>query len=62
MGLQVGQITGQAGVRASFNAVTKTLVSILGFEDYGIAAGCHKDLVLPQARDPVESIWLCQHG
>ncbi len=58
MGLHVAQMTGQAGIRACFDAVTQVAAGILGLEGYGIAAGCHADLVLLQARDPVEAIRL----
>ena len=58
MGLHVAQMTGQAGMRACFDAVTITPAAILGLEGYGIAPGCHADLVLLQATDPVEAIRL----
>ena len=58
MGLHVAQMTGQDAMRACFRAVTQTPASILGLEGYGIAPGCNADLVLLQARDPVEAIRL----
>jgi cytosine deaminase len=58
MGLHVAQMTGQDGMRACFAAVTTTPAAILGLEGYGIAPGCHADLILLQARDPVEAIRL----
>ena len=58
MGLHVTQMTSQAGMRACFDAVTMTPAAILGLDGYGIEAGCHADLVLLQARDPVEAIRL----
>ena len=58
MGLHVAQMTSQAGMRACFDAVTMTPAAILGLDGYGIEAGCHADLVLLQARDPVEAIRL----
>jgi cytosine deaminase len=58
MGLHVAQMTGQEGMRACFNAVTNAPAKILGLEGYGIAPGCKADLVLLQARDPVEAIRL----
>ena len=58
MGLHVAQMTGQDAVRACFEAVTTTPARILGLEDYGVAVGCRADLVLLQARDPVEAIRL----
>jgi cytosine deaminase len=58
MGLQVAQMTGQAGMRAAFDAVTETPARILGLEGYGLAPGCRADMVLLQARDPIEAIRL----
>jgi cytosine/creatinine deaminase len=58
MGLHVAQMTGQEAMRACFDAVTRTPASILGLDGYGIAPGCHADLVLLDARDPVEAIRL----
>jgi len=58
MGLHVAQMTGQDAMRACFRAVTQTPAEILGLEGYGIERGCNADLVLLQARDPVEAIRL----
>ena len=58
MGLHVAQMTGQEAMRACFRAVTETPASILGLTGYGVAPGCNADLVLLQARDPVEAIRL----
>lgn len=58
MGLHVAQMTGQDAMRACFDAVTTTPAAILGLEGYGIALGARADLVLLQARDPVEAIRL----
>jgi cytosine deaminase len=58
MGLHVAQMTGDAGMRAAFDAVTVNAARILGLDAYGIAPGCRADCVLLQARDPVEAIRL----
>ena len=58
MGLHVAQMTGQDAMRACFDAITSTPAKILGLQGYGIAAGCNADLVLLQARDPIEAIRL----
>ena len=58
MGLHVAQMTGQAAMRQCFLAVTETPACILGLQDYGIAPGCHADLVLLDAGGPVEAIRL----
>ena len=58
MGLHVAQMTGQAAMLRCFDAVTSTPARILGLEGYGIAPGCHADLVLLDAATPVEAIRL----
>jgi len=58
MGLHVAQMTGQDAMRRCFEAVTTTPAHILGLEGYGIAPGCHADLVLLDAADPIEAIRL----
>ena len=58
MGLHVAQMTGQDAMRACFAAVTETPAQILGLADYGIAPGCRADMVLLDARDPVEALRL----
>lgn len=58
MGMHVAQMTGQDGIRACFDAVTTTPARILGLDGYGLDVGCKADLVVLQARDPVEAIRL----
>jgi len=58
MGLHVAQMTGQDAMRQCFEAVTATPAKILGLDGYGIAAGCHADMVLLQARDAIEALRL----
>ncbi|MFN3986244.1 MAG: amidohydrolase family protein [Rhodocyclaceae bacterium] len=58
MGLHVAQMTGQAAMRACFDAVTRTPAEILGLEGYGVAVGCRADFVLLDARNPVEAMRL----
>ena len=58
MGLHVAQMTSQAAMRQCFDAVTANPARILQLDGYGIAAGCHADFVLLQARDPIEAIRL----
>src|SRR5262245_60361441 len=58
MGLHVAQMTSQAQMKACFDAVTVNAARVLGLADYGIAEGRPADLVLLQARDPVEAIRL----
>lgn len=58
MGLHVAQMTSQEGMKRCFEAVTTNAARILNLEDYGLAPGCHADLVLLQAANPVEAIRL----
>ncbi|MFZ3287382.1 MAG: amidohydrolase family protein [Telluria sp.] len=58
MGLHVAQMTGQEAMHQCFLAVTETPARILGLEGYGIAPGCHADLVLLDAGSTVEAIRL----
>jgi cytosine deaminase len=58
MGLHVAQMTSQAAMRQCFDAVTSTPARILGLDGYGVEVGKQADLVLLQARDPVEAIRL----
>ncbi|MDR6215463.1 amidohydrolase family protein [Paracidovorax wautersii] len=58
MGLHVAQMTSQSAMRQCFEAVTVHPAKLLGLEGYGIAPGCHADLVLLHAQDPVEAIRL----
>ncbi|MFC4277565.1 amidohydrolase family protein [Achromobacter aloeverae] len=58
MGLHVAQMTGQDAMRACFHAVTDTPARILGLDDTGLDVGKRADLVLLQARDPVEALRL----
>ena len=58
MGLHVGQMTSQAAMRQCFDAVTVNAARVMGLEGYGLEAGCKADLVLLQARDPIEAIRL----
>jgi cytosine deaminase len=58
MGLHVAQMTGRAAMQACYDAVTATPARILGLEGYGIEPGCFADMVLLQARDPIEAIRL----
>ena len=58
MGLHVAQMTGQDAMRQCFRAVTETPAQLLGLDGYGLAVGCHADMVLLQAGDPVEALRL----
>ena len=58
MALHVGQMTGLAGIRACFQAVTETPAKILHLDGYGLRPGCFADLVVLDAADPIEAIRL----
>jgi cytosine/creatinine deaminase len=58
MGLHVAQMTSQAGMRQCFEAVTSHPAKLMHLQGYGLQVGCNADLVLLQARDPVEAIRL----
>jgi cytosine deaminase len=58
MGLHVGQMTSQAAMRQCFDAVTRNPAQVLGLQGYGLQPGCKADMVLLQARDPVEALRL----
>ena len=58
MGLHVAQMTGQEAMQACFKAVTETPARILGLDGYGLELGCHADLVILDAANPVEAIRL----
>ncbi|MBL8331499.1 MAG: amidohydrolase family protein [Rubrivivax sp.] len=59
MGLHVAQMTSQRGMRQCFDAVTVNPARILGLQGHGLEPGCRADLVLLQARSPVEALRLC---
>jgi cytosine deaminase len=58
MGLHVAQLTSIEDMRWCFDAVTAQAARIIGLEGYGLEVGCHADMVLLQARDPIEAIRL----
>ena len=58
MGLHVAQMTGQAQMRAAYEAVTTNGAKVLGLEGYGLEPNCHADFVVLQARDTIEALRL----
>lgn len=58
MGLHVGQLTSVKEISACFGAVTQVPAQILNQQGYGLAPGCHADLVILQAEDEMEAIRL----
>jgi cytosine/creatinine deaminase len=58
MALHVGQLTSRDAMRACFEAVTTIPARVLGLDGYGLDVGCKGDLVVLQAKDPIEAIRL----
>jgi cytosine deaminase len=58
MGLHVGLMTGQAEMRAAFDAVTENGAKALELQNYGLEPGCQADLVILQCASPVEALRL----
>ena len=58
MGVHVAQMTSREGMRWCFDAVTANPARAMHLEGYGLEKGCHADMVILQARDPVEAIRL----
>ena len=62
MGLHVGQMTSLEGMRTCYDAVTQNPALALGLRDHiepnGFRVGDRADLILLEARDPIEAIRL----
>jgi cytosine deaminase len=58
MAMHVAQMTSLDGVRSLFSAITINSAKAMRLEGYGLDVGCHADLVMLQARDPIEAIRL----
>lgn len=58
MAVHVGQMTSLDAMKQCFDAVTVNAAAAMGLTDYGIAVGKPADLVLLDARDPIEAIRL----
>ncbi|MBO6508102.1 MAG: amidohydrolase family protein [Roseibium sp.] len=56
MGLHVAQMTSRDAIRYCYECVTTHPAKVLRLEGYGLEKGCNADLVLLQARDPIEAI------
>ncbi|MDL2400692.1 amidohydrolase family protein [Rhizobium mayense] len=58
MGLHVGQLTSREAMRFCFDAITVNPAKVMGLDGYGLEVGCNGDLVVLQARDPIEAVRL----
>jgi len=56
MGLHVAQMTSREAMRYCFEAVTTHPAKVMHLDGYGLAVGCHADLVVIQAHDTIEAI------
>lgn len=58
MAVHAGHLSSRPGMRACFDGVTATAAAIMRLDGYGLEPGCHADLVILQADDPIEAIRL----
>ena len=58
MGSHVAAMFGAEEVRACFDAITVNPARMMHLEGYGLEPGCHADMVVLQAADPLEAIRL----
>jgi len=61
MAIHVAQMAGIDDKRKVFAALTVNSAKAMGLKGYGLAKGCHADLVILQARDPLEALRLKAH-
>ncbi len=58
MALHAGQLSSRQDMGWCFDAVTANSAAIIGLDGYGLDKGCAANMVLLQARDPIEAIRL----
>jgi cytosine deaminase len=58
MGIHVAPMTSCEAMRWAFDAVTVNPAKIMHLDGYGLAKGCHADMVILQALDPIEAVRL----
>ncbi len=58
MGVHVALMTSREAMRWCFDAVTVNPAKAMHLESYGLEKGCYADMVVLQARDPIEAIRL----
>jgi cytosine/creatinine deaminase len=58
LALHVGLMTSREAMRFCFDAITTNSAQIMGLDGYGLDIGCNGDLILLQAKDPIEAIRL----
>jgi cytosine deaminase len=58
MAIHVAQMAGVEDKKKIFDALTVNSAKTMGLGDYGLEKGCNADLVILQARDPIEALRL----
>jgi cytosine deaminase len=58
MGVHVAHMTSREAMRWCFDAVTVNPAKAMHLDGYGLEKGCHADMVILQAKDPIEAIRL----
>jgi cytosine deaminase len=58
MAVHAAPMTSLEGIRSLYSAITVNSAKAMRLEGYGLEVGCHADLVVLQARDPIEAIRL----
>jgi cytosine deaminase len=58
MAVHAVPMTSREAIRGAFESITVNSARAMGLEGYGDAVGCRADIVLLQARDPIEAIRL----
>jgi len=58
MAVHGAPMTSRDAIRWTFDAVTEIPARILGLDGYGLTVGARADMVLMQARDPIEAVRL----
>ncbi len=56
MGIHAAPMTSRAAMAGAFSSITTNAAATLGLQGYGMEKGCKADLVILQARDPIEAI------
>lgn len=58
MGLHVAQMTSLKGMQHAYDAVTVNGAKALGLKGYGLEPGSRADIVILQAKSPIEALQL----
>jgi len=58
MGIHVGHMTSRDDMRWCFDAITVNPAKAMHLKGYGLEKGCKADMVVLQAKDPIEAVRL----